>query len=183
MRYAIWFPAVFAVAFAAFVDGLPESPTSYWRVLIGLMTVTLGFNFVMTINEGRVAPADFQEMLSRSVWDRQSAYLRLTVPEEYANALEFVPREAALGYNVTSNGFVYPLYRADFSQRLAYIPLSADESCEEIAQALGDHGTRYLFVAPEQTDDDLRAMLGHCARLGSVIRERARGLYVVKEQD
>jgi hypothetical protein len=182
MRYAIWFPAVLAIAFAAFVDGLPDVSAGYWKVLIGLSVITLGFNLVMTVNEGRVKPQDFQMMLSRPIWDRQAAYLRLTVPEEYANALEFVPRDAILGYNVTSNGFVYPLYRADFSQTLVYIPLSADESCDDVAQALDEHGTRYLFVAPEQTDDGIRAMLGRCAGSGSIIRERARGLYVVKEQ-
>lgn len=181
MRYAIWFPAVFAMAFAAALDDLPALPTSYSRILISLTTITLGLNFVMTVNEGRVGPEDFLAMLSRPVWDRQAAYLRLTVPEEYAYALEFVPREAVLGYNVNSNGFAFPLYRADFSQRLVYIPLSPDESCDEVAQALQSQGTRYLFVAPEQTDDGIRAMLGRCAGSASVIRERARGLYVVKE--
>jgi hypothetical protein len=183
MRYTIWFPAAFAVAFGAFLDLLPGMRATYWRGLIGLIAMTLGLNFVMTINEGRVGPGDFQAMLSRSVWDRQAAYLRLTVPEEYANALEFVPGDAVLGYNVTSNGFVYPLYRADFSQRLVYIPLSAHESCDEVAQAVEGHGTRYLFVAPEQTEDAIRVLLARCAGSGSVIRERARGLYVVKEPE
>jgi hypothetical protein len=183
MRYAIWFPALFALAFAAYLDWLPAMRPGYSKMLIGLTVLSFGLNFVMTINEGRVGPEDFQAMLGRSIWDRQAAYLRLTVPEEYANALEFVPRDAVLGYNVTSNGFVYPLYRADFSQHLAYIPLSADESCDDVALALDSHGTRYLFVAPEQTDDKLRAMLAKCAGSGSVIRERARGLYVVKESN
>jgi hypothetical protein len=172
---------VFAVAFAVFVDTLPAGIISYRRLLLGLFTITLGMNFLMTINEGRVAPEDFQAMLDRSVWYRDAASLHLTVPVEYSNALEFVPSDAILGYNVTGNGFVYPLFRADFSQRLVYVPLTDDETCDDVARALGDRGTRYLFVAPEHTDDGLVALLGRCAGSGSVIRERARGLYVVKQ--
>jgi hypothetical protein len=181
MRYVIWFPALFAIAFAAYFDWMGEAPRGYFRILVALLTITLGMNFVMTINEGRVTPQDFATMLSRSTWDRDAAYLHLTVPIEYANALEFVPRDSILGYNVTSNGFVYPLFRSDFSQRIVYIPLKDNETCDQVAAAITDHGTRYLFVAPEQTDDQLMALLGRCAGSGSVIRERARGLYVVKE--
>jgi len=183
MRYVIWFPAVFALSFAAYLDWLPEFLDGYRRALIVLLTIAMGLNFVMTINEGRVGPEDFQAMLSRSIWEREAAYLRLTVPEEYAHALEFVPRDAILGYNVTGNGFIYPLYRADFSQRLAYIPLTGDETCDEVAHALEVHGTRYLFIAPEHTDDGVLGLLGRCASSQTVIRERARGLYVVKEPE
>lgn len=61
-----------------------------------------------------------------------------------------------------------------------FIPVSASDSCEKIAQAMEEHGTRYLFVAPEHTDDHLIARLRECAGTASPIRERAGGLYVVK---
>jgi hypothetical protein len=76
---------------------------------------------------------------------------------------------------------VYPLYRADFSQALVYVPIEPEDSCEEIAVAMESRGTRYLFVAPEHTDDTLIRRLRVCAADdASPIRERAPGLYVVR---
>ena len=119
-------------------------------------------------------------MLSLPVWQRDSGRFHLRAPVQYEHAYTYVPGDAVLGYNVHQNGFIYPLYRADFSQRLVYIPLSEADTCEAIAEAMEAHGTRYLFVAPEHSDDGLIRQLRACAASPSPIRERANGLYVVK---
>ncbi len=119
-------------------------------------------------------------MLALPALERQSAGLSLKVPDEYAQALEIVPRDALLGYNVHNNGFIYPLYRADYSQRLVYVPILEDSTCLSIAEAIEARGTRYLFVAPEHTEDWILSLLNQCATEKDVLRERVRGLYVVK---
>jgi hypothetical protein len=126
---------------------------------------------------------EIARMLALPVLERDAGRSRIRAPEEYENPYAFVPRESTLGYNVHENGFIYPLYRADFSQRLVFVPASPEDSCEKIAQAMEDLGTRYLFVAPEHTDDGLIQRLRQCASGVSPIRERARGLYVVKRDD
>jgi hypothetical protein len=119
-------------------------------------------------------------MLARSVWDRHAGLLHVRAPLEYESVYRYVPADAVLGYNLTANGFVYPLYRADFSQRLVYVPFTPADSCESIAQAMASRGTRYLFVAPEHSEDLNIARLRECAADGSVLRERAIGLYVTR---
>jgi hypothetical protein len=71
------------------------------------------------------------------------------------------------------------LYRADFPRHWS-TPIEPEDSCEEIAVAM-ESRTRYLFVAPEHTDDTLIRRLRVCAADdASPIRERAPGLYVVR---
>ena len=119
-------------------------------------------------------------MLALPIVERHAALFRDNMPDPYPLANQIVPSQDLLGYNVFGNGFTYPLYRADFLQRIVYIPFTTSDSCEQVAQAMETRGTRYLLVAPEHTEDDKIALLRACAEAGDVIQERARGLYVVK---
>ena len=121
-------------------------------------------------------------MLSLPVLNRSAASLQINVPDGYKNALEIVPNDAVLGYATHSNGFIYPLYRADLSQQITYVPVSLEGTCEEVAQAMDERGTRYLFVAPEHSSDQVIAYLRNCGDTDTVIRERSRGLYVIKRE-
>ena len=60
------------------------------------------------------------------------------------------------------------------------MPLSPQDTCEDIAGRMRQSGTRYLVVAPEHTSDENIARLRQCADLESEIRERAQGLYVLR---
>jgi len=180
MRYVVWFPAVLAIGLATFVERLRRVGG---RVLQGwavLFVFGLTMNTAMTLNYNLIPVTEFRQMLVRSLWDRDAGYLRVRAPEHYESVYRFVPREAILGYNVTPNGFVYPLYRADFSQRLVYVPIGPVDGCETIAEAMRSRGTRYLFVAPEHTADSNLGLLRGCAAEGTVLRERAIGLYVIR---
>jgi hypothetical protein len=150
---------------------------------VTLLGFGLAMNSVMTLNYNLVTMEELARMVALPVWARDAGRLPVRVPVEYENAYAFVPRDSLLGYNVHENGFVYPLYRSDLSQRLVFVPVSAESSCEEIAQSMEARGTRYLFVAPVHTEDSLLQRLSQCARTDSPIRERARGLYVVKRDD
>ena len=180
MRYAIWFPALLALAVGFAFDGV-LTVVRPAHVGFGLLFAACSAaNFVMMLNYNWLPPSSFEAMLALPALQRESARLSLKVPWEYAAALDIVPREDILGYNVHHNGFIYPLYRADYSQHLAYVPIPEGSTCDSIAAAIEAHGTRYLFVAPEHTEDWILALLNECATEKLVLRERVRGLYVVK---
>jgi hypothetical protein len=181
MRYFIWLPALFCLGLGLFFEPLASMDPTGRRLLVGLFGFGLVMNMILTANYGLVSIEEISRMLSFPVGDRAASRFHLRAPIEYELAYDIVPAEALLGYNVHANGFVYPLYRADFSQALVYIPFSESDTCESIASAMEARGTRYLFVAPEHTDDGLIRRLRECAAAdASPIRERARGLYVVK---
>ena len=134
----------------------------------------------MTCNGGVGSPDDFKLLRARPVLQREACGSPVAVPDEYAMALGFVPRDAILGLNVHANGSTYPLCRVDYSQRLAYIPIPEGSTCDSMAGAVEARGTRYLFVASEHTEDWILSLLNRCATEKEVLRERARGLYVIK---
>ncbi len=102
------------------------------------------------------------------------------MPAEYETALVYVPNDALLGCHVGSNGFVYPLYRADFSQAIVYGPCEAGHSCQEVVEAMQTRGTRYLSVAPEHTSDVKIDLLQACSEtLKTGLQQRARGVNIL----
>ena len=180
MRFVIWFPAVFALCFAELVDSLPSELPHWARpALVLFLVFLLNLNFIGTLNYNRVSAEEFREMLGLPVAERHTALFRDNMPEPYTSANQLVPPDATLGFNVTGNGFIYPLYRADYSQQIVYVPFLASDSCEIIAARMDARGTRYLLVAPEHTEDEKIAAMRRCAESGDIIRERARGLYVI----
>jgi hypothetical protein len=181
MRYMIWFPALLCLALGALHDGFQRAPRGARSALALLFAGCLALNFSSTVNYNLIKVADLEAMLERPFRDRQAAYLRVHVSLEYENALLQVPPEAILGYNVHQNGFIYPLFRADFSQRLAYIRILPGESCSDIARSLKAAGTRYLVGAPEHTDDSILTLLHRCGEEGTILRELGVGLYVLPQ--
>ena len=181
MRFAIWFPAIFSLCFSELADSLPTSLSRVSRkALVAYLMVLLGLNFVTTLNYNRVSAEEFRSMLALPLRERHSAAFRDNMPDPYTLALEVVPNSELLGFNVTGNGFIYPLYRADFSQEIAYVRFSVSDTCEQVAAAMLASGTRYLLVAAEHTEDAKISVMRGCAEAGDVIRERARGVYVIR---
>jgi len=180
MRYVIWFPALFCLALAILWDEQPAGTRWARRGLAVLFALALGLNFVTTLNYNKISADEFRGMLELPALRRDAAVFEDNMPRSYANAVEFVPNDALLGYNVHNNGFVYPLYRADYSQHIVFVPFSAEDTCEAIAERMTERGTRYLLVAPEHTHNSNLARLRECSRQDTVIRERAQGLYVTR---
>ena len=181
MRYVVWFPALLCLALAAVFDWFPDEQKAAKQGLSFLFVICLALNLVMTVTYNLIPISTFEEMLSRPVWERDAALLDIYMPDEYFSALEIVGSEERLGYNVHANGFVYPLYRSDYSQDLVYVPFSPVDSCDDIANEMRARGTRYLMVAPEHTEDEKILLLQRCAIAGDVIRERGINLYVIKD--
>ena len=102
------------------------------------------------------------------------------MPAEYESALVYVPNDALLGCHVGSNGFVYPLYWAHFSQAIVYGPCEAGHSCQEVVEAMQTRGTRYLSVAPEHTSDVKIDLLQACSETRNRgLQQRARGVNIL----
>jgi len=179
-RFLTWVPALLCLSLAEAVQVLGAASRPVRWCFAGLLAAASALNVGMTLNYNLLSPDDFKIMLSRPALEREASALPVTVPVEYGMALGLVPRDAVLGYNVYGNGFTYPLYRADYSQRLAYIPIPPGSSCVDIAEAMEARGTRYLFVAPVHTEDWILSLLDACANEQDVLRERVRGLYVDK---
>ena len=182
MRYLLWFPALFGLSFSWLLDELMKAEHQIPQIAIRILTIiTLSMNFVAVLNYGRIPLDRFEAMLAIPLLERDAASLRINMPVEYENSLKIIPEEALLGYNLHSNGFIYPLYRADFAQHLVYIPISTQGTCFDVAEAMRTRGTRYLFVAPEHTSDSVISFLNECGESEIALRERTGNLYVLKD--
>jgi hypothetical protein len=183
LRYVIWLPAVIAVGLGLFFEFAHEWPQRQRKALIGLFVFCLGMNAALSLTYNLIPLESFRAMLALPAMEREAGKLHVQVPVEYESVYQYVPKDATLGYNLHENGFVYPLLRADLSQDLAYIPLTAAATCEQIAGEMRAHNTRYLFVAPVHTEDYVIGILESCATSGEVLRERAPGLFVIEAHD
>ena len=182
MRYLLWFPALFSLSFVWLLDELRKADHQIPRIAIRILTIiTLSMNYIAMLNYGRIPPERFQAMLAIPLLERDAASLRINMPGEYENSLKIIPEEALLGYNLHSNGFIYPLYRADFAQYLVYVPVSVQGTCYDVAEAMRTRGTRYLFIAPEHTSDSVISFLNDCGESEIALRERTGNLYVLKD--
>ncbi len=181
MRYVIWFPAILALGFASLYDRIPKSFSIEHMAFSAIFVFCLGCNVLLTMNYNRITIEQFTLMLNTEVGDRDAAKLSVYVPDEYKEALETVPNTDALGYNVSLNGLIYPLYRADFSQQIVYIPISGDDNCQTIADRMRTVGTKWLFTAETMTETVVRSNLQRCEDAGLLTSPR-RGLYVLVEE-
>jgi len=181
-RYIIWFPALFALGIGMFFEQEVFWSNVQKKAISGLFLFGILMNSVMSLNYNLIPFTEIERMLATPALERHAGILQLQAPEEYRFVYETVPEDAALGYNIDSNGFVYPLYRADLSQRLVFIPVTPDADCSDIARIMIRRGTRYLFVAPVHTQDEVIAKLEACAVQGDILRERGPGLFVLADE-
>lgn len=180
MRYVIWFPAILALSFGAFYDGVSKTLRFERFAFNGLVTVTVFLNLWLTLNYNRISINQFNLMLSYPVSQRDTARLQKHVPEEYLTALESIPQGELLGYNVVEDGFVYPLYGADYAQAIQYVPVVLDESCESLYENMQARGVRWLFTSQLMTDWRVTNWIKHCEDDG-YLSSPQRGLYVLQD--
>jgi hypothetical protein len=181
MRYAIWVPVVMALAFASFYEWV-SSRYKLERVVFGiLLVVCLGLNFIMTLNYNRVLIQDFVGILKVPIWQRDTTQLHIYVDPEYEHALDVVPNDETLGYNLHHDAFIYPLFRADFSQRLVYIPLLSDDTCNNLVEGMNTQGTQWLFATSERTLPENLALVQKCVDDGYLDSIKV-GIYALKNK-
>lgn len=180
MRYLTWMPAISVIAFMVLLEKI-ESYTVERFLFILLFMICAGLNFLNTINYHRITFDQFKLIMQYPVLERDAAKLHVYVPYEYQWALENVPNDEVLGYSVHNNGFVYPLYRADFSQMLAYIPVQVENgACSEVIQEMRSRGTSWLFLPKNHSDDKVRQVINGCIEEDYLINME-NGLYKINE--
>jgi hypothetical protein len=177
MRYAIWAPVVMALAFATLYDWVPIR-YRFERFAFGLLlAVCLGLNFILTLNYNRVLIRDFVGILQVPIWQRDAAKLHIYVDPEYEQALDIVSRDDTLGYNLHEDAFIYPLYRADYSQSVVYVPLTSDQTCDGLIETMNEEDARWLFAIPERTDSENLELIEKCTHEGYLL-SLGSGIYV-----
>lgn len=174
MRYATWVPAIFVFAVAALWDWIPDTAKALRGGVASLLVFSLGMNLVITLNYGRIPLGQFKRMLELPAIQRDASRLRITVPQEYQDALDLVPVDEKLGYYVHQNGFIYPLYRSDYSQRLTFIPLQDIEGCEQLRLEMTRRGTGWLFLWRAESS---RLNLVNSCEATEMLSQRGEGLY------
>ncbi len=170
LRFALWFPALFVLSFGLVVSRLRHAPVR--RAFCVLAALCVGLNFVGTLGSGRLGPDHWQAMAGLPVLERSTAALGYLIGPSYRRALETVPPEETLGYHLHGNGWIYPLYGADFSRRLRYVPIVPGG---DVGDAMQRRGVRVLFVA-DPAPVIQREIAGAVAS-GS-LRQIGAGLYV-----
>ncbi len=166
LRYALWFPAIFPVAFAILVPSLGSDSIRGSLALVAAAACVC--NLVGSLNNGYCAPSDWRHLAAMPIRDRTAA--QMSGPN-YLHALREVPKGETIGYDMHPNGFLYPLYGADYAWTTkAFRVLESPDVLADMRSA----GVRYLFC-PYQ-GKMVKARLKPLVAAGR-LRERGWGLY------
>jgi len=142
MRFALWFPALFALSFVALLRYLDSKLLKI--LIIALAVFCSLLNFVAMLNVGRFSVADFQRMMSTPALERSTANFVHHHGGAYQEALANIPKGETIAYWVSNNDWIYPLYDSDFSRSLIFVPMKDMEFITTMRQ----HNLKYLFVGP-----------------------------------
>jgi hypothetical protein len=142
MRATLWLPALAALAFCLMISVLPASRTrACITALAGLCAL---LNFIGTLTPERFPPRQWAALMQLPVMQRSTAVLGHRIGPTYQAALQIVPPDERIGYNVNFDGWIYPLYDADLSRHLQYVEIDQGES---VLDAMIATDVRYLFVS------------------------------------
>jgi hypothetical protein len=148
MRFTLWFPIIFALSFVFLIRNISFK----WlkALLLSVAMICAMLNWIAVLNVGEISLEDFQKMMSMPTLQRNTAELTHQYDGAYKKALQIIPKDEVIGVCFPNNGWAYPLYDADFSRYLEYVPI--DDM--QFAQNMKQKGIHYLFIeriAPEQT--------------------------------
>jgi hypothetical protein len=89
----------------------------------------------------------------------------------FDHALRTVPEGAPIGYHTRQDGGIYPLYGADFSRRVVFVPLDA---ADDVPAAMAARDLRYLLLtrARPEIEGQVEAAVARGA-----LRPLGEGLY------
>jgi len=174
---------VLAIAFGLFLKAVRIQPVR--ATIFTIATFCLALNLIGTINIGNMTPELWQRMAQLPVEKRSAAELGLYTGPNFELALQRIPAGEPIGYYNRGDGFVYPLYDADFSRTIRFIPITPDN---DFVQNMRDRGVRFLFVfkpglAIEQRIE-AAVREGELHKLGEDRRRRRvlAGLYVTSKK-
>jgi hypothetical protein len=175
MRFTLWFPALGAVCFAILIQHVQLKV--FRRAFVLLASGCLLLNFAGTINVGLLERSHWQAMAHLPLTERSAAALQalgLRIGPTYQEVLKAVPPKETLGYTVPENGVIYPLYGADLSRRVRYVPTPQDGT---IVNQMDRQDIKYLFAwRPRQ---NTKAAIATAVNSG-LLQAVQKGLYVRK---
>jgi len=148
MRFTLWFPIIFALSFVFLIRNI--SFKCLKALLLSVAMICAMLNWIAVLNVGEISLEDFQKMMSMPTLQRNTAELTHQYDGAYKKALQIIPKDEVIGVCFPNNGWAYPLYDADFSRYLEYVPIDDMQFTRNMKQK----GIHYLFIeriAPEQT--------------------------------
>jgi len=170
MRFTLWVPALFATCFALVVGRLQTA--SIRMALCGVATACMLLNFAGSLGTGFLNPSDWRRMARLPIQERSTAALGLFIGDQYQEALQMVPADEGIAYTTHGDGWVYPLYGADLSRKIRYLPLDSDEA---ITDTMHKHQLRYLFTGGAEARE---RNLVRAATEAGLLRKIGKALYV-----
>lgn len=176
MRFALWFPALPAIAYVATISRL-RAP-AFRGAIHGLAALCVLANLVGTLQAGHFSPPVWRHMASLPVAERSTANLRFLIGPTYREALSTVPRNEVLAYDTGPNGWIYPLYDADLSQRICFVPVEDGQKGAATRRAMEACDARFLFVA-RPFSQGMPALEETLRRRG--FRQIQKGLFVARD--
>jgi len=161
MRFTLWFPAVFALAY-----GLMTSRSNV-KFLKGCLILLAGgcsaLNLLGCIGTGYFyrSPSTWQSQAAIPVWERTF------LPENIKPALQKIPPNENLAYFARGDDGIYPLYGPEYTRKIYYLKPHKDM---DIVHEMKGRGVRYFLLVGEGNASWLRTMdneiqKGHMRRI------------------
>ena len=168
LRFTLWFSAIFPVAFVLLIPSFRCDPVR--QAILWLAGVCAVLNVAATLNNGYLKAADWRNQFHTPVLERSSAEL---VGSVWRHVLRTVPRGETIGYDMHPNGWLYPLYGADYAWKVKFMN-SLD--ARDVPALMRKAGVHYLFIP--YRGNMTRAKIAPYLAAGS-LRDAGGGLYVL----
>lgn len=137
LRYAIWFPAIFSLAFVTLAPALRTRAIR--DAFVALAVLAGAANVAGALNNGYLSPASWRAHAAVPVLERHAAQM---TGVEFTHLLQTVPRGETIGYDMHPNGWLYPLYGADYAWKTKAFEVLATS---DVPARMREMGLRYLF--------------------------------------
>jgi hypothetical protein len=171
MRFTLWFPIIFALSFAFLLSNISYKWLRGLLFAVALICTLL--NWIAVLNVGEISVDDFQKMMSMPALQRSTAELTAHYEGAFRKALQIIPKDEIIGVCFPNNGWAYPLYDADYSRRLEYVPIENINFIQEMKQK----GINYLFI--ERITDAQTKLIQKAVQDGS-LKKIEEFLYALK---
>lgn len=166
LRFTMWFPGALAVAFVLLLQSFRSE--SVGRALLGLAGVCAVLNTAATLNNGYLSTGAWRKQFRTPVLERSSARL---LGGDHRHLLDVVPRGGTIWYDMYPNGWLYPLYGADYGWKTRCMRVL---SAGDLPDLMRKEGARYLFIS--YRGKMIKAKVTPYIEAGRLL-DRGKGLY------
>lgn len=135
LRFALWFPALFAWGFGVAASGVSSPAVRANMVLLAMLCT--GLNAAGTLDNGHQWPEDWRRLAHTPVAERS------VMPALQNMIARHVPPGVTLGYFVNPNDLIYPFYGPDLRRPVEYLAVPPAAS---FAAQMQTQGLRYAYI-------------------------------------